>query len=152
MDFMTEALSEARLALEEGEIPVGCVIVKDGQIIGRGHNEKEARQDASAHAEVLAIQRAAKTLNNWRLNGCQLYVTLEPCPMCASLITQSRLREVFVAQHEVQSGAFGTVLDLTKDPLNKVEVFVTWDYRQEAQDLLAEFFQQKKGKRHDSGL
>ncbi len=145
-DFMAEALKEARLALEAGEIPVGCVIVREGVIIGRGHNEKEGRRDPSAHAEVLAIRQACQWLNNWRLAGCQLYVTLEPCPMCASLITQSRIREVHVALHEVQSGALGTVLDLTHDPLNHIRLNVHWSYDERAQGLLDEFFVGKKKK------
>ena len=145
-DFMAEALKEAQLALEAGEIPVGCVIVREGVIIGRGHNEKEGRRDPSAHAEVLAIRQACQWLNNWRLAGCQLYVTLEPCPMCASLITQSRIREVHVALHEVQSGALGTVLDLTHDPLNHIRLNVHWSYDERAQGLLDEFFVGKKKK------
>ena len=145
-DFMAEALKEAQLALEAGEIPVGCIIVREGVIIGRGHNEKEGRRDPSAHAEVLAIRQACQWLNNWRLAGCQLYVTLEPCPMCASLITQSRIREVHVALHEVQSGALGTVLDLTHDPLNHIRLNVHWSYDERAQGLLDEFFVGKKKK------
>ena len=145
-DFMAEALKEARLALEAGEIPVGCIIVREGVIIGRGHNEKEGRRDPSAHAEVLAIRQACQWLNNWRLAGCQLYVTLEPCPMCASLITQSRIREVHVALHEVQSGALGTVLGLTHDPLNHIRLNVHWSYDERAQGLLDEFFVGKKKK------
>lgn len=144
---MNEALQEARSALAEGEIPVGCVVVKDGEIIGRGHNRKEASKDPSAHAEVEAIRQACQTLDNWRLSDAILYVTLEPCPMCASLITQSRIREVHVALHEVQSGALGTVLDLTRDPLNKVHLKVFWDYHSEAQQLLEEFFSARKIKR-----
>lgn len=146
-DFMGEALKEAQLALAQGEIPVGCVVVRDGRIIGRGHNEKEGRRDPSAHAEVLAIRQACAALDNWRLNGCTLYVTLEPCPMCASLITQSRIREVHVALHEVQSGALGTVLDLTHDPLNHIHLDVHWAYDQRAQQLLDRFFQTKKNAR-----
>lgn len=143
-EYMEAALAEARLALEAGEIPVGCVVVCDGAIIGRGHNQKEALNDPSAHAEMAAIRMAAAHLGNWRLKGCQLYVTLEPCPMCASLITQSRIREVHVALHEVQSGALGTVLDLTHDPLNHIRLDVHWDYHPDAEALLLEFFRQKK--------
>lgn len=146
LNYMEEALSEARLALAEGEIPVGCVVVRNDEIIGRGHNQKETLQDPSAHAELAAIRMAAAHSGNWRLNGCRLYVTLEPCPMCASLITQSRIREVHVALHEVQSGALGTVLDLTQDPLNHIKLDVRWDYHPEAAALLAEFFQKKKKK------
>lgn len=156
--FMEEALKEARAALALGEIPVGCVIVRDGRIIGRGHNEKETRRDPSAHAEVLAIRDACAAAGDWRLTGASLYVTLEPCPMCASLITQARIREVHVALHEVQSGALGTVLDLTHDPLNHIRLRVHWDYHPAAEALLERFFSQrkadaKKGARHgDSSL
>ncbi len=145
--YMEEALKEARAALDADEIPVGCVVVKDGVIIGRGRNRKEASHDPSAHAEMEAIREAARAIGNWRLNGAALYVTLEPCPMCASLITQSRIREVHVALHEVQSGALGTVLDLTKDPLNKVHLNVHWDYHKDAEELMAEFFQTKKNRK-----
>lgn len=144
---MNEALKEARIALAEGEIPVGCVVVKDGRIIGRGHNRKEALRDPSAHAEMEAIRSACQSLDNWRLSGAVLYVTLEPCPMCASLITQSRIREVHVAMHEVQSGALGTVLDLTRDPLNKVHLKVFWDYQEEARALMETFFSARQKKK-----
>lgn len=144
LDFMEAALTEARLALDQGEIPVGCVVVRDDEIIGRGHNQKETLKDPSAHAEMAAIRMAAQRLGDWRLTGCRLYVTLEPCPMCASLITQARIREVHVALHEVQSGALGTVLDLTRDPLNHIHLDVRWEYHKEAEALLAEFFRQKK--------
>src|SRR5699024_3238945 len=90
-DFMRAALEEARAALAEGELPVGCAIVRGGEIIARAHNERERSGDPTAHAEVLAIRRAAGRLGGWRLNGCTLYVTLEPCPMCAGAISQSRL-------------------------------------------------------------
>lgn len=142
--YMEEALKEARLALAEGEIPVGCVVVKNGIVIGRGHNRKETLKDPSAHAEMEAIRRASAHLGDWRLTGASLYVTLEPCPMCASLITQSRIREVHVALHEVQSGALGTVIDLTHDPLNHIRLNVHWDYHPEAEKLLADFFRLKK--------
>lgn len=146
VDYMTEALWEGQLALQAGEIPVGCVVVHNDVIIGRGHNQKESLNDPSAHAEVIAIRMAAAKLGNWRLTGCRIYVTLEPCPMCASLITQSRIREVHVALHEVQSGALGTVLDLTHDPLNHIQLDVHWDYHPGAQALLTEFFQTKKNR------
>ena len=152
--YMEEALKEARLALAEGEIPVGCVVEKNGKVIGRGHNRKETLKDPSAHAEMEAIRMAAAAVGDWRLTGASIYVTLEPCPMCASLITQSRIREVHVALHEVQSGALGTVLDLTHDPLNHIRLNVHWDYHPEAEKLLADFFSLKKKPRQseaDSG-
>lgn len=143
-DPMELALEEARLALNEGEIPVGCVIMRSGEVIGRGHNEKEKRRDPSAHAEVLAIRDACSRIGDWRLTGCVMYVTLEPCPMCASLITQSRIREVHVALHEVQSGALGTVMDLTRDPLNHIHLNVIWAYHPVAEELLQAFFAARK--------
>lgn len=143
---MELALEQASLALEKGEVPVGCVIMRDGQVIGRGHNQKESRKDPSAHAEVLAIRDACRTIGDWRLTGSVMYVTLEPCPMCASLITQSRIREVHVALHEVQSGALGTVLDLTQDPLNGIHLNVLWEYHPMAEKLLMDFFRSRKSR------
>ena len=143
---MELALEEASLALKKGEVPVGCVILRDGQVIGRGHNQKESRKDPSAHAEVLAIQDACRRIGDWRLTGSVMYVTLEPCPMCASLITQSRIREVHVALHEVQSGALGTVLDLTQDPLNGIHLNVLWEYHPMAEKLLMDFFRSRKSR------
>ena len=143
---MELALEEASLALKKGEVPVGCVILRDGQVIGRGHNQKESRKDPSAHAEVLAIQDACRRIGDWRLTGSVMYVTLEPCPMCASLITQSRIREVHVALHEVQSGALGTVLDLTRDPLNGIHLNVFWEYHPMAEKLLMDFFRSRKSR------
>lgn len=141
---MDLALEEATLAFKKGEVPVGCVIMRDGEVIGRGHNEKESRKDPSAHAEVLAIRDACNRIGDWRLTGCVMYVTLEPCPMCASLITQSRIREVHVALHEVQSGALGTVLDLSRDPLNGIHLNVLWEYHPRAEEILMDFFRSKK--------
>ena len=91
--FMKEALLEARKAYKKLEIPVGAIIVKDGEIIARAHNVKEEKKDTTKHAEILAIQRASKKLDTWRLNDCEMYVTLEPCPMCAGAIIQSRLKK-----------------------------------------------------------
>lgn len=144
---MALALEEAKLAFDEGEVPVGCVIMRDGKVVGRGHNQKEGRKDPSAHAEVLAIRDACARIGDWRLTGCVMYVTLEPCPMCASLITQSRIRKIHVALHEVQSGALGTVLDLTHDPLNHIHLNVLWEYHPLAEELLNAFFQSKKTKK-----
>ena len=143
---MELALEEASLALKKGEVPVGCVILRNGQVIGRGHNQKEGRKDPSAHAEVLAIQDACRRIGDWRLTGSVMYVTLEPCPMCASLITQSRIREVHVALHEVQSGALGTVLDLTHDPLNGIHLNVLLEYHPMADKLLMDFFRSRKSR------
>ena len=94
--FMKEALKEAKKALDKEEVPVGAVVVKDGKVIARAHNVKETKKDAICHAEILAIERACKKLNSWRLIGCELYVTLEPCPMCAGALINSRIEQMFV--------------------------------------------------------
>lgn len=102
-----EAFAEAQKAFDEGEIPVGAVIVKDGEIIARAHNRREADKSPTAHAEILAIELAAKKLSDWRLTGCDLYVTLEPCIMCSGAIINSRIRRVYFAAYDHQAGAAG---------------------------------------------
>lgn len=102
--FMAEALQEARLALAEGEIPVGAVIVKDGAVIARGHNLREAEQNALLHAETVAISRACRVLHSWRLSDCDLYVTLEPCAMCCGAIAQAKLRRVYFGAFDTKGG------------------------------------------------
>lgn len=110
--FMLEALKLADEAAEAGEIPVGCVIVKDGEIIGRGRNRREEAKSALAHAEIIAIEEACRTVNDWRLENCGLYVTLEPCPMCAGAILNARLGWVCFGAREEKSGSCGSVIDL----------------------------------------
>ena len=116
------------LAIEEAkksgsEIPVGAVIVKDGKIISSAHNEKEATNDITGHAEIIAIKKAEKILNNWRLENCELYVTLEPCPMCAWAILQSRIKTVYFGSYDVNYGAFGSKIDLTKISGQKIKIY-----------------------------
>lgn len=110
--FMIKALNQAKLAYKKGETPVGAVIVKDGQIIARGHNLKEAKNDVSSHAEIEAIRKAAKKLGTWRLDDCEMYVTLEPCPMCAGAIIQSRISTLYIGAMDNRAGAAGSVVDL----------------------------------------
>ena len=115
-DFMREALAEARLAAEAGELPVGCVIVRDGSIIARAHNECEALHDATAHAELLAIRRASAASGDWRLHKCALYVTLEPCPMCAGAIVQSRVGRLVYGAADPGQGCAGSLYRICEDP------------------------------------
>ncbi|NLY54550.1 MAG: nucleoside deaminase [Firmicutes bacterium] len=114
--FMREALVEAQKAYELGETPVGAVIVRGGAIIARAHNLRETRRDATAHAELLAIRQANELLGGWRLTRCTLYVTLEPCPMCAGAIVQARVPQLVFGAHDPKAGACGSVMDLVRDP------------------------------------
>ena len=115
-EMMNLAISEARLALSEGEIPVGAVIVKDGQVIARARNTRETQNDPTGHAEINALRAAAKEMGTWRLTGCAIYVTLEPCCMCASAIMQSRLARVVFGAYDKQAGGCGSLYRLTEDP------------------------------------
>ena len=110
--YMEQALALAREAAAAGEVPVGCVIVKDGEIIGRGRNRREEKQAVSSHAEMEAMAEANAALNTWRLEDCDLYVTLEPCPMCAGAIINARVRRVFYGARDSVMGACGGVLNL----------------------------------------
>ena len=115
-DFMRAALAEAKLALGAGELPVGCVIERGGKIIARAHNEREQSGDPTAHAEVLALRRAARQLGGWRLDGCTLYVTLEPCPMCAGAIVQARVSRLIYGADDPAQGCAGSVYRIPEDP------------------------------------
>ncbi len=122
--WMSHAFREAELALDEGEVPVGAVIVKEGTIIARGHNRREALNDPTAHAEILAITSAANHLEDWRLKGCTLYVTLEPCPMCAGASLNSKLDQIVFGARDADVGACGTVYDIAggKNSIHKISV------------------------------
>ena len=115
-EFMLEAIAQAEIAKEKGEMPVGCVIVKDGKIIARGYNEREDSFDPTAHAEIVAMRRAAEALGSWRLSGCTLYVTLEPCPMCAGAIVQSRIDRLVFGAYDEAAGCAGSVYRIPEDP------------------------------------
>ncbi len=115
-DFMREALNEAGLAAAAGEMPVGCVIVKDGMIVARAHNECETERDATAHAELTAIRRACRALGDWRLTGCTLYVTLEPCPMCAGAAMRARLDRLVYGAADPGQGCAGSLYRIPEDP------------------------------------
>ncbi|MFR5683457.1 MAG: tRNA adenosine(34) deaminase TadA [Clostridia bacterium] len=139
--FMKEALKEAKKAYEKEEIPVGAVIVKDNKIIARAHNLKELKKDTTNHAEILAIQKASKKLNAWRLNDCDMYVTLEPCPMCMGALIQARIRKLYIGTMDQKTGACGSVLNLAKDYEfnHKIET-ENEVLKEECEKLLKDFF------------
>lgn len=141
--FMKEALKEAKKAYNKLEIPVGVVIVKDGKIIARGHNIKEQKQDTTKHAEIIAIQKASKKLNNWRLINCEMYVTLEPCSMCAGAIINSRIKKIHIGAMDEKTGACGSVLNLLGDYTfnHKVEVEIGV-LKEECEKILKDFFKE----------
>ena len=114
--FMDEALAEARAALGHGDIPVGAVVVHDGAVVGRGHNRREIDRDPTAHAEILALRQAAETLGRWRLFDCALYVTIEPCPMCAGAAQQARIDLVVYGAPDEKAGAARSVFEILDDP------------------------------------
>ena len=116
MDYMRLALEEAQKAAAEGEIPVGAVLIKDGEVIAAAHNRREADHDPTAHAEMLCMRQAAQALGDWRLRGCTLYVTLEPCPMCAGAMVMSQLGNCVYGAADEKQGCCGSVYDLPSDP------------------------------------
>lgn len=121
---MYEALNEAQLAAEHGEVPVGAVIVKNGEIIARGRNMREEKQNALSHAEIEAINSACKALNSWRLDGCEMYVTLEPCPMCTGAIINSRISTLVFGAFDSKAGSIDSVINLCDYPYNhKPEIY-----------------------------
>ena len=144
--WMRRALDEARRAPAHGDVPVGCVVVRDGEVIAAARNERELRQDPTAHAEVLAIRDAAIGLGGWRLVGATLYVTLEPCPMCAGAILQARPERVVYAAPEPVSGAAGSAVDLFRDPGLPTRIPVQGGVLAvEAADLMRSFFADRRG-------
>ena len=144
VDFMGFAKEEALLAMNKGEIPVGAVIVKDGVIIGKSHNLKETLKDSTAHAEILAIKEASKYIGNWRLNGAEMYVTLEPCPMCASAISQSRISKVYIGTFNKDMGACGSLINLLDNRGLNSFVDIKWIYDEECSALLTKFFESRR--------
>lgn len=141
--FMKEALKEAKKAYEKLEVPVGCVIVKDGKIIARGHNLKETKKDTTKHAEIIAIQKASKKLDSWRLLDCEMYVTLEPCSMCAGAIINARVKKLYIGTLDEKTGAVGSVLNLFADYKfnHKVEV-ETGILKIDCKQILTDFFKE----------
>lgn len=114
--YMKEAIRQARIALKYNEVPIGCVIVYDGKIIGRGYNRRNTDKSTLAHAEIAAIKKATKWIGDWRLDDCELYVTLEPCQMCAGAIVQARIKKVYIATMNPKAGCAGSILNLLQIP------------------------------------
>lgn len=141
--FMKLALKEAKKAYDKGEIPVGAVIVKDDQVIAKAHNLKEIKCDTTKHAEILAIQKASKKLKSWRLENCEMYVTLEPCSMCAGALIQSRLKKVYIGTMDYKTGACGSVLNLLNDyKFNHLVQVETGILQPECEEILKNFFKE----------
>lgn len=149
LDFMQQALLLAEEAGNDGEVPVGCVIVRNGEIVGRGRNRRERDKTALGHAEIEAIADACKNLGGWRLWECSMYVTLEPCPMCAGAIINARIPQVFVGAKDEKCGACGSVCDLFSMDFNHHPQVEFGLLEAESQKLLTEFFQALRVKMKD---
>lgn len=148
MDFMKYALIEAEKAMEAEEIPVGAIVVKDGIIVGRGYNQKEKKNNPTEHAEIIAIREACSKVGDWRLNGCEMYVTLEPCTMCAGAIVQSRIGKLYIGTYDPRAGGCGTVFNITQSDHLNHWVDVKWLYDEECSELLQDFFYKKRRRKN----
>lgn len=148
--YMQAALEEAEKAAALGEVPVGAVIVRDGEIIARGHNETETRKDPTAHAEMNAIRQAAEKLGGWRLPNCQMFVTVEPCCMCAGAIVWSRIEKLYIGTPDPKSGACGSVFNIPQDSrLNHFTKIETGLLQDECSRLMKDFFKQLRKKKSE---
>ena len=146
--WMGIALREAKKASDRGEVPIGAIVVKDGAVIGRGYNLRETRQDPSAHAELIAIRKASRKLNSWRLTGATLYVTLEPCIMCMGAIILSRIERVVFGCSDPKAGAAGSLYDLSNDRRLNHRFFLQSGVREgECSSILSDFFSELRRKR-----
>lgn len=140
--YMKCALKRARKAFGEGETPVGAVIVRDGKIIASGRNKRETKKNALCHAEIEAINKACKKLSGWRLLGCDMYVTLEPCCMCAGAIINSRIENVYFGAYDKKAGSFGSIVNLSEFPYNHKVNAVGGICEKQCADILSEFFKE----------
>lgn len=149
--FMKEALKEAKKAYEKEEVPIGAVIVKDNKIIARAHNLRETRKQAVAHAEILAIEKACKKLGAWRLEDCDLYVTLEPCTMCAGAIINARIKKLYIGTMDEKGGAVGSKINIMKDvKLNHTTEVISGICKDECSKILKDFFKHlREGEKFD---
>lgn len=140
IQFMQKALELAKISAAEGEVPVGAIIVKGDEIVGTGRNRREYGKNALYHAEIEAIDNACKTLGGWRLWECDMYVTLEPCPMCAGAIINSRIKTVYYGASDLKAGSFGSVVDFNSLPYNHKPEIVLGVMQDEAREMLSDFF------------
>lgn len=146
--WMKEAIKQAKKAQEKDEVPIGCVIVKDNKIIARAYNKREMKQCSTAHAEILAIEKACKKLGTWRLEGCELYVTLEPCPMCSGAIIQSRIDQVVFGAYDPKGGCMGSNMNITEvKGFNHYPRIEGGLLKDECAKLLKDFFKAKRKKK-----
>ncbi|WP_283672843.1 tRNA adenosine(34) deaminase TadA [Butyricicoccus sp. Marseille-Q5471] len=148
--YMKAALRLAQKAADEGEVPVGAVVVCDGKIVGRGRNRRETRKDALHHAEIEAIGKACKKLGGWRLHRCDIYVTLEPCPMCAGAIINSRIKTVYFGAPDAKAGSCGTLVNLFELPYNHKPEVVSGLMEEECAGILKSFFRELRRKKEKS--
>lgn len=144
MNFMDLALAEAQKAYDLDEVPVGAVIVKDGEVIAKAYNMKATKKISTAHAEILAIEEASRAIGDWRLNGCDMYVTLEPCAMCAAAIAHSRISNLYIGTFNIDMGACGTVLNLLDYDIFNSRVSTNWCYDKRCSDMLTKFFDMRR--------
>lgn len=146
--YMQFALKEASKSALIDEVPIGCVIVKDGKIIARGHNVRETTNDPLGHSELIAIRKASKKLSNWRLEGCDLYVTIEPCIMCSGAIIQSRIEHVYYGASDSKGGAFGSSINvLTAEKINHHPEIIGGILSEECSQIIKEYFKKKRKSR-----
>lgn len=151
--YMKEAIKQARKAAASGDVPIGCVIVKDGLIVARAYNKRNKNNSVLAHAETLAIEKAAKKQGDFRLDGYVMYVTLEPCQMCAGAIIQSRIRKVVIGAMNPKAGCAGSILNLLQVPrFNHQAEIVTGVCREECSAMLSEFFRSLRNSRKDHAI
>ena len=143
--YMKEAIKEAKKAQLIDEVPIGCVIVKDDKIIARGHNQRETKQSPIGHAEIIAINKASKKLKSWRLEGCDIYVTLEPCIMCSGAIIQSRINKVYYGASDPKGGALGSSINvLEANNINHHPKVVSGILKEECSSIIANYFKAKR--------
>jgi len=149
--YMQKAIEEARQAARAGEVPVGAVIVCDDEVVAQARNEREERESATAHAEILAIEEASKKLGRWRLSDCTIYVTKEPCPMCAGAIFQARMKRLVFGPSDQKSGAAGTLYNIVQDERLNWQLEVTRGVlEEENRELLQDFFRARRAKAKDN--